>query len=84
VQIVVSNFRTLAVLVVCQHTGSYEAVYIFVRNNESAQLKTEINDGMYEQKFSSFSSFLYFFVEILQIRLRNETLKLYLPSMYLV
>jgi hypothetical protein len=47
-------------LAVFQHTGNYEATYIFVRNNESAQLKTEINDGTYGQNFSFFFSFLLF------------------------
>jgi hypothetical protein len=35
---------------------------IFVRNNESGQLKTDINDGTCEQNFSFFlfPSFIYF------------------------
>ena len=36
---------------------NYQSVYIFMRNNESAELKTEINDGTYEQN-SSFFLFL--------------------------
>ena len=75
VQIVVSNFRTHAMLAVVQHTGSYEATCMFVRNSEAAQLKSEINDGTYEHKFSFFLSFVCVCVcvKILQIWLRNET-----------
>ena len=74
-------------LAVVQHTGSYEATCMFVRNSEAAQLKSEINDGTYEHKFSFFLSFFFVCVcvcENITNMAAERNLRLCLPSIYLV